>query len=261
MVLAVLLVPIWPDFVDAKFVVEPARRETVRAAVPGTVKKVLVHEGQQVVAGETIAELTNLDVADDAARATAETESATAESFKAALRYSDFGPAEQTRLAALKRQQIAQSRVSALRVGAPIQGTVLTPRTTDLLGSRLNEGALIAEIGDFSGARGRVYVPEYGMRDVHAGARVILKAPGSFATMRGRVASVAPASGELPPALIGKAQLQGIKLPQYYVVSVPLNYAGLSEGLSGDAKIYVTHRSLGEFALRFIHDSIDRRVW
>ncbi|MGA8876359.1 MAG: M50 family metallopeptidase, partial [Candidatus Korobacteraceae bacterium] len=46
--LAVLFVPLWPDFVEARFVLEPSHRAVVRADVPGVVVQVLTSENQTV---------------------------------------------------------------------------------------------------------------------------------------------------------------------------------------------------------------------
>ena len=50
-VLALLFTPLWPDFVDGRFALEPVRRTLVHTEAPGTVVEVLSDEGQAVAAG------------------------------------------------------------------------------------------------------------------------------------------------------------------------------------------------------------------
>src|SRR6201997_1961611 len=92
--LLVLFVPIWPDFQDASFVLEPRQHAVVHAAVQGTVAHVLVDEGRSVAAGQPILTLENLNLQSELAKARADLRVASARATQSQLRYSGFGTAE-----------------------------------------------------------------------------------------------------------------------------------------------------------------------
>ena len=60
--LLLLLLPVWPDFEDGSFILEPVKQAVVRASVRGRVSQVFVDEGQRVVVGQPLANLENLDL-------------------------------------------------------------------------------------------------------------------------------------------------------------------------------------------------------
>ena len=100
------------------------------------------------------------------------------------------------------------------------------------------------------------------MRDVHPGAPVRLHAASQFTGWSGTLASLAPASSSIENGLIEKAQLEGIRVPRFYIGNVELqNQGDLREGMSGDAKIQVGRRSVAAFAWRFARDLVGRRMW
>jgi hypothetical protein len=70
--LAVLLAPIWPEFVDGRFALEPVRRTLIHTEVPGTVAEVLVEEGQTVAPGAPLLRLRNLEMESASAQAGAD---------------------------------------------------------------------------------------------------------------------------------------------------------------------------------------------
>jgi hypothetical protein len=108
----------------------------------------------------------------------------------------------------------------------------------------------------------RIYVPEFGMRDVRIGAPVRLHAESQFSAWGGTLTSLAPASASIEPGLIEKAQLEGIRVPKFYLGTVELqNQGDLREGMSGNAKILVGRRSMAGFAWRFARDLAGRRMW
>ena len=73
---------------------------------------------------------------------------------------------------------------------------------------------------------------------------------------------LAPASSSIENGLIEKAQLEGIRVPKFYIGNVELqNQGDLREGMSGNAKILVGRRSGAEFAWRFARDLVGRRMW
>ncbi len=260
--LLLLLTPLWPDFVDGRFVLEPARRAVIRAEVPGVVAQVLAGENQPVTAGTALVRLHNLQLESAAAQAEAVFREASARATNASLHYSDFGRAEREREQTAERSRALADQLAHLQLASPIAGIVVTPRLQDLLGSYVGAGTQIAEIADLSTMIARIYIPEFGIRDVRIGTRVRLQLQSRLVPISGTLASIAPLSSEIDPGLTEKAQLSGIVPPPFYVGSVNLaNDGALREGLTGTAKLLVRRRSPAEMMWRFARDLVQRRFW
>ena len=261
-VLALLFTPLWPDFVDGRFALEPVRRTLVHTEAPGTVVEVLSDEGQAVAAGGPLLRLRNLELESAAASAGADLHNASARATQASMSYQNFGAAEHERQQLTARQRSIAEDVKHLEVTSPINGTVTTPRLHDLLGTYLKTGTEVAEVSDLSTMTARIYVPEFSMREVHLGASVRLHAESQFRPWSGKLVSLAPASSFIEPGLIEKAQLEGIRAPRFYIGNVELqNQGDLREGMRGNAKILTGHRSIAEIAWRFARDLAGRRMW
>ncbi|HXZ81556.1 MAG TPA: HlyD family efflux transporter periplasmic adaptor subunit [Terriglobales bacterium] len=260
--LLLLFLPVWPDFVEGPFVLEPVQRAVLRAEVRGAVTEVLADEGQLVTAGAPLVRMRNFDLESEAARAHADLQVASSRATQSQLRYTGFGPAEQERQRLADQNRTLADEIRRLQVNSPISGVVTTPDVHDLIGTYLDEGAPILEIGDFSHMLARIYVPEFSMRDVRLGAEVRLRPQSWVEPITGRLQSLAPASTLIEAGLIARDQLKGINPPQYYVGTVLLDNPGdLRDGMSGTAKIYVQRRSLAGFAWRFTSDLVQRRIW
>jgi len=261
-VLAMLFAPLWPEFVEGRFALEPLRRTLVHTEVPGTVAEVLSEEGQAVAAGAPLLRLRNLELESAAALAGADLRNASARAVRAGMSYENFGPAERERQQSTVRQHSFAEEVNRLEVTSPISGIVTTPRLHDRLGTYLKSGSEVAEVADMSTMRARIYIPEFSMRDIRLGAPVRLHAESQFQPWSGTLASLAPASTLIETGLIERAQLEGIRAPRFYVGSVELQNRGdLREGMRGNAKIQVGRRSAAEFAWRFARDLVGRRLW
>ncbi len=260
--LILLFTPFWPDFVEGRFVLEPVRRAVIRTQVPGVVAETSVAEGQSVAEGTPLLRLRNLQLESAAAKAQADLRVATDRSTSASLRYAGFGVAERERQQAQEKSRTLTEELAQLQIASPIAGVVLTPRLSDLVGQYVVAGTQLAEVADASSMLARVYIPEFGMRDVHVGAKVRLQPASQIFPVSGTLTSLSAISTELDPGLTEKAQLAGLNPPQFYVGSVKLtNDGSLREGMTGNAKIFVRRRSLAAFALRFVRDQVERRVW
>jgi putative peptide zinc metalloprotease protein len=259
--LAVLL-PIWPDFVAGRFVLEPAHKAQIRAAVAGQVTRVLAREGQSVAAGQPLLELSNLQLESAASGADADLRLASDQVKLALLRYGDFGPAEYKRQGMAEHNRMLVEQLTLLRITSPIPGMVVTPRLEDLLGTYLESGSEVAEVADPSIMTARIYIPEFGMRYVRLGFRVRLQPESFVRPLTATLSAVGPASASLEPGLIPLDQLKGITPPRFYVGSAMLRNTGrLREGMTGTAKIFVARRSLAGFTWIFVRDLVDRRIW
>ena len=260
--LLVVLLPVWPDFVAGRFVLEPVHKASIHAEVAGRVTRVLAREGQSVAAGQPLVELSNLSLESAAAGAAADLHVASDQVNLALLRYGDFGPAESGRREMAERDQTLAGQMALLRVTSPIPGVVATPRLEDLLGAYLESGEEIAEVADFSTMTARIYIAEFGMRDVRLGTQVRLQPESLALPLTATLSAVAPASSTVEPGLVPQDQLKGITPPRFYIGSALLTNPGtLREGLTGTAKIFVTRRSIAGFAWIFVHDLVDRRLW
>lgn len=260
--LLVIFLPLWPDFVEGRFVLEPGHRSFIRAEVPGVVTRVMTGEGQSVIAGQPLIELRNLQLQSAAAQAEADLRVASAEANQALLTYRDFGAARYKREESRERHRQLTEEIALLRVTSPISGVVATPHLQNLLGMHIDAGTQIAEVADMSTLRAQIYVPEFEMREVRLGTRVRLEPNSRFMPISAILLSLAPTPSEAAPGLLAKEQLKGINPPRFYVGSALVQNTGeLREGMSGTAKIFVAHRSLGQLAGIFARDLIGRKIW
>jgi putative peptide zinc metalloprotease protein len=261
-VLLLLFLPIWPDFEEGAFVLEPARQAVVHAAVPGTVRQVFVDEGQHIVAGQPLATLENLDLESDLARVRADLRTASARATQSQLHYGDVGATQQERLRLQQADRSLTEEAAKLQLISPIAGVVATARPHDLQGVTLEEGAAVVELIDESVLRARIYIPEFAMHDVHVGAPVRLRVESRVLAVNGTVQSLSADWAPLDPSFSQKEQLAGINPPRYYMAESWLAPAvDLRPGMTGTAKIRVGRRSMGSFSLRFMRDLVGRRVW
>jgi putative peptide zinc metalloprotease protein len=260
--LVIIFLPFWPEFVEGRFVLEPVHEARIHAEVAGRVTRVFAREGQPVAAGQPLVELSNLQLESAAAGANADFHAASDQVNLALLHYGDFGPAEYKREAMAERNQTLVDQEALLRVSSPISGVVVTPRLDDLLGAYLQSGAEIAEVADPSTLTARIYIPEFAMRDIRRGARVRLQPESRAIPLTATLLAVAPASTSIEPGLIPQDQLKGLVAPRFYTGTALLpNPGDLQEGMTGTAKILVTHRSIAAFTWRFTRDLVDRRIW
>ena len=261
-VLAILFAPLWPDFVVGRFVLEPAHRAVIRAGVSGVVEQVLVREGQPVTSGMTLVRLRNLQLESDAAQATARFRESSARALNAELRYADFGRAERERDDAAEQSRVFAGQLKNLQLTSPIAGVVVTPHLQDLLGDYVDAGTQVVEVADLQTMTARIYIPEFGMRDVRVGAAVRLQVPSQIFPISGVLDSVDPLSSQIDPTLAEKSQLSGIVSAPSYVGFVSLRNDGtLREGMTGTAKLFVRRQSLATMATRFARDLVESRFW
>jgi len=261
-VLLVLLVPVWPDFVEAPVLLEPLQTAIVRATVPGTVEGVAVQESQSVAAGSPLLRMRNLALQSQAAEARQELAQATARANQAALHYANFASAEQERRRRAEENVVVADQLAQLDIASPMRGVVATPHLHDLVGRSVDEGDLLMQIDDISEIKANIYIPEFAMRDVHVGQSVRLLIKGRVRPISGTLSRISPVSTLMAEGLVTKDQLEGINPPQYYSGVVMLaNDGALMPGMTGSAKVLVGRRSLEEFTYRFSRDLVKRRIW
>jgi len=260
--LVILFLPVWPDFVQGVFVLAPAKRVVLHAAVPGTVTSVAVQEGQRVPAGTQLLRLQNLELESQAAQAKTNLSAATSRATQAGLRYTDFGAAEQERQRSAETNRLVSNQLTQLAVVTPISGTVLTPHISDLVGRSVDEGDLLLELADTSQMEARVYLPEFAMHDLRLGVPVRLLVRGEMAPRSGVLSLISPSAAPIAEGLVPKDQLQGINPPRYYMGTVLVRNDGrLMAGMTGSAKIWVGRRSLAGSCFRSVREVVERKIW
>jgi multidrug resistance efflux pump len=261
--LALGLLPLRRERITESFVVEPAQRAVLRAQVPGRVVDIGADEGQHVTAGTMLVKVRDLGVQTNAARSKAEYEVAAAHTIGAQLRYADYAAAEQNRRAAQTAQLMSQGKEQQLTIRTPINGMVITPRLHDLLGSYLAEGTQVAEIVDTSRVRARVFVPQSEMHKLSVVHHVRLRMDGHWGSVNGTVFSVSPASQQPDAVMVATSSYQGIKLPDFFVVTIEVaNPRGdFRDGMTGTAKIYGRWESVLGALFEPLTTAVARRLW
>jgi multidrug efflux pump subunit AcrA (membrane-fusion protein) len=134
---------------------------------------------------------------------------------------------------------------------------------SDRLGSYVNEGTELVEIADLSTMQARMFVSEYDLHRLEAGAKARLMVDGSIRKRDTTVGSIAQRSSEIDPELAQPEKLKGLRPPNYYVVDMPLpNPEGaLGPGMVGIARIYGPRRSLVGLMWISLRRGVVRKLW
>jgi putative peptide zinc metalloprotease protein len=261
--LVLLVVPIRREYVEEPFVLEPVNRAVIRAEVPGEVTSILIQEGQQVQAGDPIAQLRGLQIESRAAEAAANYEIAASRANSAQLNYADYGKADQQRVETKAIHGIAQEQLQKLKVRSPIRGVVTSARVKDLLGSFVTEGAVIAEVADVSSMKARVYVSETELNKLRQINGAALLTESMWRPMRGDLVAISPAAREVAQGLMASSEYSGLRAPTYFTVDFMIRGGGaeLLYGTTGTAKIYGERRSLASTFLKPAFEALARRIW
>lgn len=260
--LLLVILPLWPDFQAASFVIEPVRQASVHAPVRGRVSQILVEEGQRVAAGQTLANLENLDLESDLARVRANLQVASARGVQSGISYGDFATAELERRRLLQQERSLSDQAAHLHLLSPIAGVIATPHVSNLRGAYLDEGAPVLEVLEDVGLQARIYVPEFAMHDIHLGAPVRLQVQSRWRPISSTLHLISSDWVPIDRSLGEKEQLAGINPPRFFAAQAALDWApDLRPGMRGEAKIRLGRRSLASLAARFVGDLIGRRIW
>jgi putative peptide zinc metalloprotease protein len=262
-VVALLLLPLWHDSVQGRFVLEPLHSARVRTHVPGIVTHVDVNEGMYVSVGDRIVKLRNLPMQSELARARADYKSASIRAASATLHYADLGVASLEREWSAKHEQLLNSKVENLGVVSPISGTVLTPRVADLLGSYAQEGTALLDIGDLRIMRARIFVSEHDLYKLAPGSRVRLQFDGLWKRRDSLMSFLATQSSPIDPSLEEENKFKGLRPPNFYVAEAELvNSDGrLKPGMIGLARIYGVRRSVAGLVWQEGRRFLVRKLW
>jgi len=263
LVIAFLFAPVWKRTVAARFILEPAQRDVVRTTVPGFVSQIRVSEGQQVSTGEVIAELQNLDLTSQAAKAKSEAVIAAQRSREAELHYSSFGQADQERKSAEVRSRLLAEQMGQLVVRAEIGGVVTTQHPQDRLGAFLPAGSLIAEIAEVSQLRARIYIPEYDLRDLSYAEPATLVTDADPKRLKTRVETILPSPVPDGDPMLPKQEFRGARVPRFFVAMAAVDNSGgaLRPGQTGLARIFIRRWSIAGMIEETTRDFLKSKVW
>jgi RND family efflux transporter MFP subunit len=232
----------FPMRIDGTATVAPSRSQQVQPEIDGVVKKVFVHEGQYVQAGQVLADLQDWDYRGGFAEAQAKLQTATLE-MNRALNANDDAQAGiqqvQVRYWASEVER-AKQRLDATHLRALISGWVTTPHVEDFVGRRLAPGETFAEIIDNAEARVDLAIDASEISLLHMGAPAALKVesfPGQ--TFHGKVGLISPES-----------QTQGEGRIFYARIEIPNLDGRLRTGMQGIGKLSVGWRPIGYVLFR-----------
>jgi len=260
--LLVVLLPVWPRYVQARAVLEPLRRETVRTAVPGTVVAVYVREGDRVAPGQSLLRLQDYGVESTSDAANKNLAEAQGSQIEAQLNNENAGEAAEQRTQYAVEAATTAQAMERLSPAASIPGIVMSNEITNLRGTYLQTGAPVAEIADTSAMHVRLFVPEFVVNEVRPGQPIRLLLDGWYSPMDSRVTAVLPTLTSLASGLEPAASYKGLADTQYYVAESYLpNDGSLRDEMSGNAKIRIGRQSLGGLIVREVREFVGRKVW
>lgn len=197
MIVLLLVVVPWKMRVESNARVVPSEHRVVSAAIPGVVKRVFVHEGDRVMAGQILAQLDASDYRTRLAAAEANLGLARRDLGDAEFR-NNMAVASQARLRAQMYQAetaLYQEKVEQSQFRAPITGVVVTPKIEEKVGQLLQPGDRFCELMSRDEIAAEIDVPESDIALVRPGAHAALKLNAfSTYTYGGQVQRISPQS-------------------------------------------------------------------
>ena len=266
-VLLLLFIPPIPSRFSSDLVLEPQQTIKVRPAVSGMVRQVAVHAGDMISSGQVLAEFGNPELQTQERILTQQLTLAES-SFRDAQSRPDreiaSGPGrERQRLR--KELEIAQEKVSALQIRAPLAGILKTQDIQQKEGEFLNAGDEFCEIVNRSAMKARILVRDSDLEQVHLGSQVTFKVqPFPFRTYSGRVEQILPAASvDRPIAETQRLVRLGQDLTNHFVVLMvfPNSDGSLLEGMTGTAKISGKSGPIGIRVGRALWRWIHSQIW
>jgi multidrug efflux pump subunit AcrA (membrane-fusion protein) len=249
---AVLLIPV-PDRVNCSAELEPQLRRYVVAPMDGTLENSLVRTGDQVTAGQTLAQLDRRPLQMEQAVLQGEYDEAV-KRRDAARAKGQVGAAQ---LADLEVAQIAgkmahlRHQLEQLSVSSPIGGVVVRGNLERVEGAPLTRGQSLFEVAPLSPLVAELAVPEDEVRLVEAGMAVTLwpaALPGR--SKAGTITHVHP-----------RAEM--VNGQSVFIAEVILDNAEgqLRPGMQTQSVIWGPHRPLGWTLVRRPFERMTRWMW
>ena len=241
LLLALIVVP-FPMRVSGQAQVAPSQTQYVRAEEDSLVQKTFVQEGQTVVPGTPLLQMTDWGQRATLAGAEAKYNTAMAQVTRALVN-NDATAAGQSQLEAdYQRGEVLRlsERVDRMTLHAEIAGTVTTPHIENLVGRKLSTGDSLLELVNTENMVVDVAVSERDVKLLKVGAPTYIKLE-SFpeTTFRGTVNVISPAG-----------QLIGDNRVFFARIAVSNPSGDLKSGMQGLGKIRVGFRPLGYVIFR-----------
>jgi len=197
LLLAGLLIP-WPRVVTGRFAVEPRVQFALAAPDDAVVTRVYAPEGAVVPAGAPLVQLRSFALEGEVLALAVAVDSLDAERRRAVA----AGQADAIRqLGTLRAEQEARrsaiaSRVAALTLRAPVTGVVVTPRTNELSGRKVEAGDVVVRFQRADTVMVRIRLERAGARAVAPGQVVRLLPEVDRAAARRATVSELAARGD-----------------------------------------------------------------
>ncbi|MFZ3329799.1 MAG: efflux RND transporter periplasmic adaptor subunit [Candidatus Acidiferrales bacterium] len=238
-----LLLPPVGSSVSTPLVLEPGRTAHVHAEVGGQIANVYIQQGQAVKAGQVLATLRNPEIEADAVILRQQLALASSDLRNGQDRsdYEKAAGAVRDRKRLQEEFAVAENRVAALQIRAPIDGVISTAGVSQQAGAFLDAGDELTTVADRSTMKARILVRDWDLEDVHPGAAAKAKViPFPYRTYSGKVDQILPAAAaDRPVSETQDLQRLGQQLTNYLAVDMEFaNPDGsLREGMTGTAKI------------------------
>ena len=262
--LVLLFVPLWRERETAFFVIEPAQSAKLHAVVSGRVETVLVHEGEQVAAGQTLLRMTSTAAQSLSSNAIAAEDAARYHAFDAQLRRQSIGAADSERRAADDDTMLAKTTQTSLLVTAPAAGVILTADPEALSHEDVASGQSLLEIAEPGPRVARIFIPASALNRVPQHAELALAPAGSFSIIHLQLLSIESDAVSLPQGLVAHQDYKGIVLPSFYSAKVPLPLQ-MGEtpplGSTGEALIFGKRHSLFERGAEIAMNLAHAHIW
>jgi RND family efflux transporter MFP subunit len=173
---SLILIP-WPMRLGTDATVVPAERRVVSTLDGGVLRRVYVHEGDAVQAGQLLAQVDDGEDRVRLAQAEASLSQARRDLAEAEFR-NDPSSAGQAKIRSdlySAQVNLEQQRVAAAQLKAPIAGIVVTPKVEEKAGTMLKPGDAFCEIVEHDKMAAEMSVPETDLIFVRPGKQVALK--------------------------------------------------------------------------------------
>jgi RND family efflux transporter MFP subunit len=232
----------FPLRVDGDAVVTPLHRVQIQPEAAGVVYRVLVHEGDNVRAGDVLAEMENWNSRYSLAEAQAKHESALMQMNHAlAVNDGSAAGAQQVQAAYWQAELArAQEVLDKSKLRSPIDGVVATPRVDSFAGRKLGLGDSFAEVVDTSRVIVDVAIDDDDAGLLRAGQPASVKLNSyPTRTFRGQVLLVSQKAESVKEA------------PVFYArVAIANTDGGLRSGMEGRGKVKIGTYPAGYVLLR-----------
>jgi putative peptide zinc metalloprotease protein len=248
--------------IKSSFSAEALERAVIRTEEGGFLDELLKKQGDRVTKGETIALLKNPELSASYKMLKIERDAIMYEERKAlsAGNVTEYNQHRLERERVEKDMVELEKRLGKLRIVAPREGVILTPRLEEKIGDYIEHGGFVCETGSTGGVEIEALVSGTDVTEVKAGQDVELRAyayPDS--ALKGKVESVSGVAVKTIDNLALSARFGGkiITEPQsgigevprdpYFEVKIDVSEPSLDlfkPGMTGRAKIYGDKRSL-----------------